>query len=284
MVKQGDNITTDIRLGSSQVGSVYLGSAKIYPGLMRTEAGVHYDTGADTYIGWDRYNIYYYRDILTWSNGTVTYENLRTVNTLTQANAYTEIDKLKTVGTAFWPSAWDKYRTDVYQTWRTRGDGYADWVGSPRDVPVLVESNAYTLGAYYHESSTPTVCTNYGVAPYETGYHRIMARSRIRFDGYAEVNDRYTESSWQIVATNVVACGKPTKPWITCPICGKLYQGLHICDGGIHWPICLVCQKAYDPNKPHLCNPSGEIIICSRCGEAYNAFEQHICSGSPIIQ
>lgn len=317
MLKQGDNIVTDIRLGGVQINTVYLGAEKVYPGLLRRDVGVHYDTGANTYQGWDRYNIYYYRDVLVWSNGTQTYENLRSENTLTRANAYTEADTLKSTGTSYWRSGWDKYRTDVYQTWRTREDGHADWVGAARDVsvlvqsnayteagtlksvgtsywrsgwdkyrtdtwqvlrtafdgyqewvgatwgadvlvqsnaytearthktigtsfwpsgwdkyrtdiyqtlrtafdgyqewvgaeeqvPVLVENNAYTLGAYYHESSTATVCVNYGAAPYSTGYHRILARNRIRFDGYQEVNDRYTESNWQIVANNVVACG-----------------------------------------------------------------------------
>lgn len=317
MLKQGDNIVTDIRLGGVQINTVYLGTEKVYPGLLRRDVGVHYDTGANTYQGWDRYNIYYYRDVLVWSNGTQTYENLRTENTLTRANAYTEADTLKSTGTSYWRSGWDKYRTDVYQTWRTREDGHADWVGAARDVSVLVqpnayteastlksvgtsywrsgwdkyrtdtwqvlrtafdgyqewvggtwgadvlvqsnaytearthksigtsfwpsgwdkyrtdiyqtlrtafdgyqewvgaeeqvsvlvESNAYTLGGYYHESNTATVCVNYGAAPYSTGYHRILARNRIRFDGYQEVNDRYTESNWQIVANNVVACG-----------------------------------------------------------------------------
>lgn len=324
MLKQGDNIVTDIRLGGVQINTVYLGTEKVYPGLLRRDVGVHYDTGANTYQGWDRYNIYYYRDVLVWSNGTQTYENLRSENTLTRANAYTEADTLKSTGTSYWRSGWDKYRTDVYQTWRTREDGHADWVGAARDVavlvqsnayteagtlkivgtsywrsgwdkyrtdtwqvlrtafdgyqewvgatwgadvlvqsnaytearthksigtsfwpsgwdkyrtdiyqtlrtafdgyqewvgaeeqvPVLVENNAYTLGAYYHESSTATVCINYGVAPYSTGYHRILARNRVRFDGYQEVNDRYTESNWQIVANNVVACGYNPKPTV----------------------------------------------------------------------
>lgn len=342
MLKQGDNIVTDIRLGGVQINTVYLGAEKVYPGLLRRDVGVHYDTGANTYQGWDRYNIYYYRDVLVWSNGTQTYENLRSENTLTRANAYTEADTLKSTGTSYWRSGWDKYRTDVYQTWRTREDGHADWVGAARDVAVLVqsnayteastlksvgtsywrsgwdkyrtdtwqvlrtafdgyqewvgatwgadvlvqsnaytearthksigtsfwpsgwdkyrtdiyqtlrtafdgyqewvgaeeqvsvlvESNAYTLGAYYHESSTATVCTNYGTAPYSTGYHRVMARNRVRFDGYQEVNDRYTESNWQIVANNVVACGYNPIKYCTIMIDGARYGYIRVAYSG----------------------------------------------------